>query len=164
MITSFAFKYPLYYCLLLAQWIQMLKYWSNNYLKHFDDIPPVECLDHIQVHLFFFAFPNRRWKVRMFWSRLTFNISLKQPLLKLRFSCTDIFLNLLNIKIKQMLRYFRLSLKQVFWGVFLISSFWTIIFWRIITNCTYKLSSNAIFNIRLDISWIFLWLAWRFLQ
>ena len=58
---------------------------------------------------------NRNRKFRIFLSRLTFNVALKQPLVKLRFSCTEIFFNPLNNKIKPMLQYFILSLKQVFY-------------------------------------------------
>ena len=62
-----------------------------------------------------FCISNRNKKWRVFWFILTFNISLKRRLMKLRLSCTKIFFNPLNIKIKPMLQYFRLSLKQVFY-------------------------------------------------
>ena len=62
--------------------------------------------------LFFIS--SRNSKCKIFWSSLTFDIALKQPLLKLGLSCIEISFNPLNITIKPMILFFRLSLKQVF--------------------------------------------------
>ena len=63
---------------------------------------------------FFFRIPNMKSKYRICYSRSTINIGLKQPFVKLRFSCTDIFFNPLYIKMEPMLQSCRLSLKQLF--------------------------------------------------
>ena len=129
MIPRFVLQLPLHHSFLLTQWTQLLNYWSNKYLKHADDMPPVEIEYRIQFNLFFFI-PNRNSKYRICYSKLTFNIGFKQPLVQIRFSCIEIFFSPLYIRIKPMLQSFILSLKQVssfrfFFGIFLLNHTFT---------------------------------------
>ena len=110
MIPKFVLQYPLRNYFLLTQWIQMLNYQSNNWI--------ILIILHqwifriVFIFTCFFCISNRNRKHRIFCSSLSLNIALRQPLLKMRFSCTEIFCYPLNIKIKPMLQSFRLSLKQ----------------------------------------------------
>ena len=104
----------------------------------------------------FFRISNRKRKYIICYYSLTWNIVLKQTLVKLGLSCNGIFFNPLYIKIKPMILSFRLSLKQVFFIFFTVSFFWTILLRQILTTWPYKLFYNAI----LDISWNVFWIIW----
>ena len=90
MIPKFVLQYPLRNSFLLTQWIQMLNYQSNNWI--------ILIILHqwifriVFIFTCFFCISNRNRKHRIFWSSLTLNIALRQPLVKMRFSCTEFFL------------------------------------------------------------------------
>ena len=76
---------------------------NNNYLKHSNDIPMLELENEIPFQLFILNFPIETGNVGNDFPYFPFNISLKQPLEKLRFPCNEMVFDPLNINIKAML-------------------------------------------------------------
>ena len=157
MIPQLALQQTLHNSSILINLTKIINLQRNKNLKHF-------MIFHQWSFRIVFNFTclfwisNRNRKGRIFGSSSTFNIYLKKSLVKLRFSCTEIFFNPLNIKIKSMLRSYKLSLKKYF--ILEFSPFFLLNHHFTKNNnhlCIYTFS-NTNFHIILDISWNILWL------